>query len=154
MTLRTRPSITPEKNVDMIINVVLSQLTPEEINNQRVRTEMDTTTNMIVQDGQTLMLGGMLFQEDSNVQRKLPLLGDLPLIGGLFRHNEGVMANSELLIFVTPYVVDGLEETLPETLKEIEQPKSRLRDVQQQLRRTGTESAPSTSEATGEENQQ
>ncbi|HUV64638.1 MAG TPA: secretin N-terminal domain-containing protein, partial [Sedimentisphaerales bacterium] len=154
MTLRTRPSITPEKNVDMIINVVLSQLTPEEINNQRVRTEMDTTTNMIVQDGQTLMLGGMLFQEDSNVQRKLPLLGDLPLIGGLFRHNEGVMANSELLIFVTPYVVDGLEETLPETLKEIEQPKSRLRDVQQQLRRTGTESAPSTSEATGEENPQ
>jgi general secretion pathway protein D len=154
MTLRTRPSITPEKNVDMIINVVLSQLTPEEINNQRVRTEMDTTTNMIVQDGQTLMLGGMLFNEDSNVQRKLPLLGDLPLVGGLFRHNEGVIANSELLIFVTPYVVDGLEETLPETLKEIEQPKSRLRNVQEQLQKTRTENASSTSEAAGEENEQ
>ena len=64
MTLRARPSITPEKNVDMIINVVLSQLTSEEINSQRVRTELDTTTNMIVQDGQTIMLGGMLFQED------------------------------------------------------------------------------------------
>ncbi len=154
MTLRTRPSITPEKNVDMIINVVLSQLTPEEINNQRVRTEMDTTTNMIVQDGQTLMLGGMLFNEDSSVQRKLPLLGDLPLVGGLFRHNEGVIANSELLIFVTPYVIDGLEKTLPETLKEIEQPKSRLRDVQEQMQRTRTKSAPSTSEAAGEENEQ
>ena len=139
MTLRTRPSITPEKDVDMIINVVLSQLTPEEINNQRVRTEMDTTTNMIVKDGQTLMLGGMLFNEDSTVQRKLPLLGDLPLVGGLFRHTEGVIANSELLIFVTPYVVDGRDETLPETLKQIEQPKSRLREVQKQFEKTSPE---------------
>lgn len=154
MTLRTRPSITPEKNVDMIINVVLSQLTPEEINNQRVRTEMDTTTNMIVRDGQTLMLGGMLFNEDSTVQRKLPVFGDLPLIGGLFRHNEGVVANSELLIFVTPYVVDnGLEKVLPDTLEEIERPKKRLKDVQEQLQGAGDESKSSTSESDDEKNQ-
>lgn len=136
MILRTRPSITPEKDVDMIINVVLSQLTSEVINSQRVRTEMDTTTNMIVENGQTLMLGGMLFQEDSDTKRKIPLFGDLPLVGGLFRHNEGVMANSELLIFVTPYVVDGTEDTLPETIDEIEQPKARLRNIQEQLEKT------------------
>jgi len=133
MILRTRPSITPEKNVDMIINVVLSQLTSEVINTQRVRTEMDTTTNMIVENGQTLMLGGMLFQEDSNAKRKIPLLGDIPLVGGLFRHKEGVLANSELLIFVTPHVVHGTNDMLPETRDEIEQPKARLRDVQEQL---------------------
>jgi len=136
MILRTRPSITPEMNVDMIINVVLSQLTSEIINSQRVRTEMDTTTNMIVENGQTLMLGGMLFQEDSNTKRKIPLFGDLPLIGGLFRHKEGVLANSELLIFVTPHVVDGTEDTLPETIDEIEQPKTRLRNIQEQLEKT------------------
>ena len=139
MILRTRPSITPEMNVDMIINVVLSQLTSEIINNQRVRTEMDTTTNMIVEDGQTLMLGGMLFQEDSNIKRKVPLLGDLPLVGGLFRHKEDAQANNELLIFVTPHVVDGTEGTSSETLDEIEQSRTRLRTVQEELKKTRTQ---------------
>jgi type II secretory pathway component GspD/PulD (secretin) len=118
----------------MIINVVLSQLTSEIINSQRVRTEMDTTTNMIVENGQTLMLGGMLFQEDSDIKRKIPLLGDLPLVGGLFRHKEGVLANSELLIFVTPHVIDGTDAILPETTIEIEQRKARLREIQEQIR--------------------
>ena len=135
MILRTRPSITPEMNVDMIINVVLSQLTSEIINSQRVRTEMDTTTNMIVDDGQTLMLGGMLFQEDSKTVRKVPLLGDLPLIGGLFRHKESVLANHELLIFVTPHVVDGTDGTSPEALAEIEQSKVRLSTIQDGLKK-------------------
>jgi type II secretory pathway component GspD/PulD (secretin) len=98
--------VTPENNVDMIINVILSQITSETINTQRVRTELDTTTNMVVQDGQTIMLGGMLFQEDSRIKRKIPLLGDIPLVGGLFQHNQGIAANSELLIFVTPLVID------------------------------------------------
>ncbi|MCF7974776.1 MAG: hypothetical protein K9N55_13240 [Phycisphaerae bacterium] len=140
MILRTRPSITPEMNVDMIINVVLSQLTSEIINSQRVRTEMDTTTNMIVEDGQTLMLGGMLFQEDSQTRRKVPLLGDLPLIGGLFRHKENVLANHELLIFVTPHVVDGNEGTSPAALDEIEQSKARLRTVQEGLEKNRSQS--------------
>jgi len=134
MTLRARPSITPEKNVDMIINVILSQLTPEKINDQRVRTEMDSTTNMIVQDGQTLLLGGILFQEASTIERKLPLLGDIPMVGGLFRHNEIVAANSEMLIFITPYVID--EAMTPETLKEIERPKEKLENIREQLKET------------------
>ncbi|MBM4028058.1 MAG: hypothetical protein FJ280_22085, partial [Planctomycetes bacterium] len=133
MTLRARPSITPEKNVDMIINVVLSQLTSEIINTQRVRTELDTTTNMVVQDGQTIMLGGMLFQEDSRVKRKVPLLGDLPLVGGLFRHKQGMQANSELLIFVTPYVVETSDEMLPQARRELDRAQRKLGNLRQEL---------------------
>lgn len=133
MTLKARPSITPEKNVDMIIRVILSQLATEEINNQRVRTAMDTTTNMIIQDGQTIMLGGILFQEVSTVKRKLPLLGDAPVIGGLFRHKEAELANSEMLIFITPYVIDEPDKMLPETIEEIEQPKKKLEKVKEEL---------------------
>jgi general secretion pathway protein D len=133
MTLRARPSITPEKNVDMVINVILSQLTSEIINTQRVRTELDTTTNMIVRDGQTILLGGMLFQEDSRIKRKVPVLGDLPLVGGLFRHKQATQANSELLIFVTPYVVETSEEMLPQARREIERAQKKLGDVQAEL---------------------
>jgi general secretion pathway protein D len=145
MTLRARPSITPERNVDMIINVILSQLTSEVINSQRVRTELDTTTNMIVQDGQTLMLGGMLFQEDSRIKRKIPLLGDLPLLGGLFRHNQNTAANSELLIFVTPHVIDAPNDMQPTIRKELDDARQKLRDIQKQLGFPADPNAPNES---------
>jgi type II secretory pathway component GspD/PulD (secretin) len=134
MTLRARPSITPEKNVDMIINVILSQLGSELINSQPVRTELDTTTNMIVRDGQTIMLGGMLFQEDSRTRRKVPLLGDLPLVGGLFRHKQETQANSELLIFITPYVIETSEQMLPEARQAQVEARQKLHQIQQDLK--------------------
>jgi type II secretory pathway component GspD/PulD (secretin) len=65
MELKARPSITPEDNVDMVVNVQISDLLTEMVNDQPVRASMNTRTNMIVQDGQTLLLGGILFQKDS-----------------------------------------------------------------------------------------
>jgi general secretion pathway protein D len=133
MTLAVRPSITPEKNVDMIVNVILSQLTGEAINGQPVRTEMETTTNMIVADTETLMLGGILFQKDSRIKRKLPLLGDLPLIGGLFQHNDVALSNNELIVFITPFVINEGVELSGAAKQNIEEAKNRLEQVQQEL---------------------
>jgi len=130
MELRARPSITPENNVDMVVNVNISQLTSDIVNDQPVRTKMTTTTNMIVGDGQTLLLGGILFRKDSLVKTKVPGLGDLPLLGGLFRHKEVIQSNSELLIFMTPRVIDESMEDLSEATKaSIEGPKERLKEV-------------------------
>jgi general secretion pathway protein D len=133
MELRTRPSITPENKVDMIINVQISQLTSELVNSQPVRTKMNTRTNMIVQDKETLLLGGILFQKDSTVRRKLPLFGDLPLLGGLFRHNEIIQTNSEMLIFITPHVIEESAEELPEVT---EKSKEKLDDIREELKGT------------------
>jgi len=139
MTLAVRPSITPDRNVDMVVTVLLSDLTGDNINSQPVRRVMETTTNMIVEDGQTLMLGGILFQTDSKIERKVPLLGDIPLVGGLFRHNDVIKANNELIIFITPYVIDeGVE--LPEaTLKQLEEPGQRLEQIQGDLNQMSEE---------------
>lgn len=110
MTLAVRPSITPERNVDMVVNIILSQLTGDFVNNQPVRTKMDTRTNMIVRDGETLMLGGILFQERTRIRRKMPLLGDLPLVGGLFQHSTAAKVNNEMIVFITPHVIsEGIE---------------------------------------------
>jgi len=106
MVVQVRPSITPERRVDMTVRLQLSQLTSDIVNSQPVRSKMETATNMIVRDGETIMLGGMLFQKDSRIKRKLPLLGDLPLVGGLFQHNDVVLSNNELIVFVTPFVID------------------------------------------------
>ena len=97
---------------------------------------------MIVHDNQTLMLGGILFQKDSTVISKVPLFGDLPLIGGLFRHNKLEQTNSELLVFMTPHVIDESAENIPEATKEkIEQSIKKLDDVKAQLKETVEELA-------------
>jgi general secretion pathway protein D len=127
MVLRVRPSITPEKNVDMTINLIASQLTGEKVNDIPVRRQMNTQTKMIIKDGETIMLGGMLDQEDSTIERKVPLIGDIPFIGGLFRHTQKSLGNMELLVFVTPYVIDETgTEMLPETRKSLEKEKEKL----------------------------
>ena len=136
MTLRARPSITPEKNVDMIINVQLSQLTNDLVNEQPVRTEMESTTNMMVADGETIMLGGMLFQANSNILRKIPLLGDIPLLGGLFRHTEKSLANKELIVFITPFVVDDGDTLSDEARRQIEATQQKLGDMRDRMDET------------------
>jgi len=134
MTLAVRPSITPEHSVDMIINILISQLTPDEENGQPVRNEMETKTNMIIADGQTIMLGGILFQEDRVVEKKVPLLGDVPIVGELlFRHNEVNAANNELIVFITPYVIDDPNTVLPGTKVEMDRPKEKLDKVRQEI---------------------
>jgi general secretion pathway protein D len=133
MTLAVRPSITPEKDVDMIVTVLLSQLTGQFTNTQPDRRVMETTTNMIVEDGQTLMLGGILFQKDQVTKRKVPLFGDLPLVGGAFRHNDVAKVNNELIIFITPYVIDESKELPADTAAQIDEPKKKLEAVQGEL---------------------
>jgi general secretion pathway protein D len=107
VTLRVRPSITPEKAVDTTINLNISQVQPEIINGNIATSDLDTTTHVIVQDGETIMLGGILFQNESNIERKVPLFGDLPILGSAFKHNENGVTNNELLMFITPYVVEN-----------------------------------------------
>jgi len=133
MTLAVRPSITPNNDVDMIINIIISQLTSDRENSQPVRTEMETKTNMIVGDGQTLMLGGILFQEESLVKRGVPGLSDIPLLGALFSHEENKTTNNEMLVFITPYVIDNFENMSPKTKEQIEIPKEKLENIREQL---------------------
>lgn len=131
LRLRVRPNITPENNVDITINLSVDQLEQETINTQPVTSKLDTTTHMIIKDAQTIMLGGILFQNESEIEQKIPLLGDLPLIGGMFRHYDILETNSELLVFITPYVID--EEIKSETKEQLEDAERKLQDALREL---------------------
>jgi general secretion pathway protein D len=133
MVVQVRPSITPERHVDMEIRLRLSQLTSELVNNQPLQDKLETSTNMIVQDGETIMLGGMLFQTEKKVKRKLPLFGDLPLVGGLFQHNSEQEANNELIVFVTPFVIDEVGATSEKAGEQIDESRDKLEGVQQRM---------------------
>jgi general secretion pathway protein D len=106
VTMRIRPNITPEKAVDVTLHLNISQLESQKVNDQPTRKNLDTMTHLIVNDGQSIILGGLLFQNDDYMVQKVPLLGDLPVVGGLFKYTDTTLTNDELLVFVTPYVID------------------------------------------------
>jgi type IV pilus assembly protein PilQ len=64
-----------------------------------------------LRDGQTLILSGVIRDEDRQIQTKVPILGDLPLIGALFRNEQNINRRSEVLIIVTPKIIDDSERS-------------------------------------------
>ncbi|MBU4312844.1 MAG: hypothetical protein KJ706_09030 [Candidatus Omnitrophica bacterium] len=68
------------------------------------------STSIIVQSGETVVMGGLISESNTNTKTKVPFLGDLPLVGGLFRKNSESVERRNLLIFVTATVLDETEE--------------------------------------------
>jgi type II secretory pathway component GspD/PulD (secretin)/tetratricopeptide (TPR) repeat protein len=64
------------------------------------------TTSCIVWDGQTIVLGGLISEHVSKEMDKVPVLGDIPLVGRLFRNESSVSQKKNLMIFVTPTIID------------------------------------------------
>ncbi|WP_067065563.1 type IV pilus secretin PilQ [Roseateles chitosanitabidus] len=104
LKLEVTPQITPEGNVILTVDVNKDSrgtLTPQgyAINNKHVQ------TLVLVENGGTVVIGGIYTQEDLDSENKVPYLGDIPLLGNLFKNRTRSTAKTELLIFITPKVV-------------------------------------------------
>ncbi len=104
LKLEVTPQITPEGAVVMDVDVSrdsVGQLTPAgyAINTKHVKTQVK------VDDGGTVVLGGIYEDADRNDEAKVPSLGDVPGLGWLFKNRNQTRRKSELLIFLTPRVV-------------------------------------------------
>lgn len=127
--LRVRPRITINRDVDLRVNLELSSIAPGvTVNNQFIVDRRETSTQLIIQDGQTVVISGILRSEESNVRRKIPLLGDIPLIGLLFQSVEKEVSSSELVAFITPLVVHN-DESMHEINAPYRQRLNTLRDT-------------------------
>lgn len=80
-------------------------ITPNIIN-QPIFSVRKVTTGVTVWDGQTVALGGLIREDVQDVEDKLPILGDLPFIGRLFRNEAEQHFKRNLMIFVTAYLID------------------------------------------------
>ncbi|HCB17302.1 type IV pilus secretin PilQ [Alteromonas alba] len=108
LSLKVTPHITPDNRI--ILDLIVTQDTRGEtvqtatgdavaIDTQEIKTQV------LVENGETIVLGGIFQQVNSNDVSKVPLFGDLPVVGALFRNSSTVYQKRELLIFVTPKIV-------------------------------------------------
>ena len=93
-------------NDDIILNVEVQKDAPRVLGNDVAIDTKRVKTQVRVKNGETAVLGGIFEQEQRNDTDKVPLLGDLPLLGLLFRTNSKVNDKTELLIFLTPRLLD------------------------------------------------
>jgi type IV pilus assembly protein PilQ len=104
LKLEVTPQITPEGSVIMSVDVNKDSrgtLTPQgyAINNKHVQTQV------LVENGGTVVIGGIYTQDEGETVNKVPVLGDVPVLGNLFKNKTRTSAKTELLIFLTPKVV-------------------------------------------------
>ena len=66
----------------------------------------------MVENGGTIIVGGIYKQDLSNATLKVPLLGDIPVLGNLFKYQKKQDDQEELLIFITPRIMDNMGSTL------------------------------------------
>ena len=109
LSLTVTPHITPDDRIRMDLKVTkdsVGQVVPTANGGSNPSIDKrEISTQVLVQSGETLVLGGIHDQEKRESTTKVPFFGDLPFIGVLFRRNSIVDQNTELLIFVTPKVL-------------------------------------------------
>lgn len=105
LSLKVTPQITPDNRI--ILDLVVTQDTVSEVTNGSAPA-IDTQrigTQVLVNNGETIVLGGIYQQSIINTISKVPVLGDIPYFGWLFRNSNNFNEKKELLIFVTPRIV-------------------------------------------------
>jgi type IV pilus assembly protein PilQ len=112
LSLQVTPQITPDEKVimDLIVNKDnVGEFVPSATGG--LVPSIDTreiTTKVLVNDGETVVLGGIFETERRDTEFKTPFLGDIPVVGNLFKTTQRSSDKSELLIFITPKILrDG-----------------------------------------------
>ncbi|KMN50633.1 secretin [Chromobacterium violaceum] len=109
LRLNVKPQITPDNHVIMDITVNKDSANFEKtVNGTPSLSTEKIITQVLVENGGTVVLGGIYQQQLNDVINKVPFLGDIPLLGALFRSSQKIDKRSELLIFITPKVINDL----------------------------------------------
>jgi type IV pilus assembly protein PilQ len=105
--LRVIPHLTQDKKIIMDLHPEVSALaTRSTVQGGVIINTSEADTRVMVDDGQTAVIGGLIRTDETNVRTGTPIIKDIPIIGMLFRSNSVDHTNRELIIFVTPRLID------------------------------------------------
>ena len=106
--LNVTPHVVEGNKIIMDVNPVIEEITGEVIvdeNRAPITTKRTVSTVVTVRDGETVVIGGMIKEDRQEITRKVFILGDIPLIGKLFRHTVFELKQKDLVIFITPHIL-------------------------------------------------
>jgi type IV pilus assembly protein PilQ len=104
LKLEVTPQITPEGGIFLDVRVNKDTRGQETLSGPAIDTK-NVQTQVLVENGGTVVLGGIYEQQERTTETKVPLLGDLPVVGYLFKNTSRISDRTELIIFITPRVI-------------------------------------------------
>lgn len=105
LSLKVVPQITPDNKILMELKINQDVALPQTFNGVPAIATKEIQTNVLVSNGQTIVLGGIYTQDKSKTIRRVPFFGQLPVVGYLFKNTQVGIKNDELLIFITPKII-------------------------------------------------
>ena len=93
-----------EQEVSSVVKTTTSGIDSPTIRQRKVR------TSVVISDGEALALGGLIQESEQTGKTKVPILGDVPLLGNAFRQKTNKISRTELIIFIRPRVIRNLNE--------------------------------------------
>ena len=99
-----RPRITQDNNVAMEVEILLSNLSSTTINSNPVVDRRQTNTSVTVKNGQTIVISGIRREQETQINRRVPFLGDVPVLDWVFSSTERATEVVELVLFLVPLV--------------------------------------------------
>lgn len=106
LSLQVTPQITPNNKIILNLNLSQDKRSTYEVKGVPTIDTRKLTTQVEVENGQTIVLGGIYEQTKINGTERIPFFSDVPLIGILFKHRKQIESHRELLIFVTPKIIE------------------------------------------------
>ena len=104
LLLRATPRITPNGQINMQLEIRQDSVSPTASGVPAINTN-EVITSALVDDGETIVLGGVFREEETATESKTPVLGDIPGLGRLFKRTVTDTRRTELLIFITPGII-------------------------------------------------
>ncbi|MEA3352813.1 MAG: secretin N-terminal domain-containing protein [Campylobacterota bacterium] len=105
LTLKVKPRISTGNKVLLDISTKLEDVAQTQTNDQPNTTKKDLVTTAIVNNGESVILGGYIKEKSENTVHSVPILGKIPVIGELFKNNNEINDKINLVIIITPYIV-------------------------------------------------
>jgi general secretion pathway protein D len=121
--LKVTPFITAEGNVQMILDPVISSLSGTSVPiangvSYPAINMISADTVVVTPNNQTVVIGGLMQTQKNTTENKIPLLGDIPVLGYVFKYKTSSSAKTELIIFLTPHIVREPKDLAELTLEE------------------------------------
>jgi general secretion pathway protein D len=113
------PTINDDGYVNLLVTQEVSSATNEVQFGAPVISTREATTQLLARNGQTVVIGGLVDRQSDRTRSGIPFLKDIPILGYLFGSTRETTANSELFLFLTPYIV-GTDEDADRVREEIE----------------------------------
>jgi general secretion pathway protein D len=112
LSLRVRPQVSEGGTVRMAIYQETSSIQPTSNASDIITNKRSIETNVLVNDGEIIVLGGLLEDTVNDSQEKVPVLGDIPVVGNLFKYRSRSRAKTNLMVFLRPTVIRTNEQSV------------------------------------------